>query len=118
MQRKWLFDVLGFDPAAMVACTIVMEGSREEVARQERALRQLAKRVRAVWSGAENGRRGYSLTFAIAYLRDFFSQYGIAGESFETSVPWNRIEDVCGAVEGAIVSECAARGVGGHPYVS
>lgn len=118
LQRKWLFGVLGFDPAAMAACTLVMEGTRDEVARQERALRLLAKRFRAVWGGAENGRRGYSLTFAIAYLRDFFSQYGIAAESFETSVPWNRIEEVCGAVERAIASECAARGVAGTPYLS
>lgn len=118
LQRTWLFRVLGFDATAMAACTIVMEGSGDEVARQERALRQLATRFRAVWGGAENGRRGYSLTFAIAYLRDFFSQYGIAAESFETSVPWNRIEEVCGAVERAIVSECAARGVAGNPYLS
>jgi alkyldihydroxyacetonephosphate synthase len=108
LQRRWLIDVLGFDPAAMAACTIVMEGGSEEVARQERTLRQLAKRFRAVWSGAENGRRGYSLTFAIAYLRDFFSRYGIAAESFETSVPWSRIAEVCDAVDRAIVSECAA----------
>lgn len=118
LQRKWLFGVLGFDPAALAACTIVMEGTSHEVARQERALRRLAKRFRAVWGGAENGRRGYSLTFAIAYLRDFFSQFGIAAESFETSVPWDRIEEVCAAAERTIASECAARGVAGHPYLS
>jgi alkyldihydroxyacetonephosphate synthase len=33
-------------------------------------------------------------------------------------VPWNRIEEVCGAVERAIVAECAARGVAGKPYLS
>jgi len=118
LQKRWLFDLLGFDAGAMAACTIVMEGSREEVTRQQRTLRRMARRVRAVWSGAENGRRGYSLTFAIAYLRDFFSDYGIAAESFETSVPWSRIDDVCGAVERAITSECAARGVRGNPYLS
>ena len=95
-----------------------MEGTSREVARQEQALRRLAKRFRAVWAGAENGRRGYSLTFAIAYLRDFFSQFGIAAESFETSVPWDRIEEVCAAAERALASEGAARGVAGHPYLS
>lgn len=118
LQRKWLFGVLGFDPAALAACTIVMEGRRSEVALQERALRRLAKRFRAVWGGAENGRRGYSLTFAIAYLRDFFSQFGIAAESFETSVPWDRIEAVCAAAEQTLASECAARGVAGQAYLS
>jgi alkyldihydroxyacetonephosphate synthase len=118
LQRKWLLNVLGFDPTTLAACTIVMEGRSDEVARQERALRRLAGRFRAVWGGAENGRRGYSLTFAIAYLRDFFSQFGILAESFETSVPWNRIEEMCAAAEGAIVSECGARGVTGRPYLS
>jgi alkyldihydroxyacetonephosphate synthase len=117
-QRRWLFDVLHFDPSAMAACTLVMEGGSQEVARQERELRTLAKRFRAVWGGAENGRRGYSLTFAIAYLRDFFSQFGIAAESFETSAPWDRVEEVCAAVEQALASECAARGVAGTPYLS
>jgi alkyldihydroxyacetonephosphate synthase len=117
-QRRWLLGALGFDPAALAACTLVMEGSRRETARQERILRQLAKRFRAVWGGTENGRRGYSLTFAIAYLRDFMSQFGILGESFETSVPWDRIEAVCRAAERALEAECAARGVAGRPYLS
>ncbi|MDE3155166.1 MAG: FAD-binding oxidoreductase [Acidobacteriota bacterium] len=118
LQKRWLFDVLGFDPESMAACTIVMEGRRDEVARQERALRRLAGRFRAVWGGSENGRRGYSLTFAIAYLRDFFSDYNIAAESFETSVPWSRIDEVCQAVERTIVAACAASGVAGRPYLS
>jgi alkyldihydroxyacetonephosphate synthase len=118
LQRASLFTVLGFDPAALAACTIVMEGSRREVAMQEHALRRLAKPFRAVWGGAENGRRGYSLTFAIAYLRDFFSRFAIVAESFETSVPWDRIDDVCAAAETALASECAARGVAGRPYLS
>jgi alkyldihydroxyacetonephosphate synthase len=118
LQRAWLTRVLGFDPAAMAACTIVMEGTPRQVKEQERALRRIASTFRAVWGGAENGQRGYSLTFAIAYLRDFFSQFGIIGESFETSAPWDRIEGVCGAVEQALVSACAERGVAGRPYLS
>src|SRR4029077_20093392 len=58
------------------------------------------------------------LTFAIAYLRDFFSQFGVLAESFETSAPWDRIEEICAAVERAIASECSARGVTGRPYLS
>ncbi len=118
LQRAWLTRVLGFDPSALAACTIVMEGTRRQVRDEERALRALAKPFNAVWAGAENGRRGYSLTFAIAYLRDFFSQFGIVGESFETSVPWDRIEQVCAAVQRALSSECASRGVAGRPYLS
>jgi alkyldihydroxyacetonephosphate synthase len=118
LQRTMLTRVLGFDPKTMAACTIVMEGTEREVAEQERVLRQTAKRFRALWGGEENGRRGYTLTFAIGYLRDFMSQYGLIGESFETSVPWNRIESMCAAVDRALASECAKRGVIGTPYLS
>lgn len=118
LQRRWLFGVLGFEPDALAACTIVMEGSSHEVAGQERALRQLARRFRAAWGGSDNGRRGYMLTFAIAYLRDFFSQFGILAESFESSVPWDRIAEVTEAASGAMVREAAARGVAGRPYLS
>jgi alkyldihydroxyacetonephosphate synthase len=118
LQRRWLFGVLGFDLTTLAACTLVMEGTSDEVARQERELRRLAKRFRAVWGGEENGRRGYLLTFAIAYLRDFMSQIGVIAETFETSVPWDRIEEVCGAAERALASECATRGVVGQPYLS
>jgi alkyldihydroxyacetonephosphate synthase len=118
LQRRWLVGVLGFEPETLAACTIAMEGSANEVAGQERALRRLARRFRAVWGGAENGRRGYMLTFAIAYLRDFFSQFGILAESFESSVPWARIGEVTEAASRAVVREAAARGVTGRPYLS
>jgi alkyldihydroxyacetonephosphate synthase len=118
LQRILLTRVLGFDPSAMAACTIVMEGTRREVAEQERVLRRTAKRFGALWGGEENGRRGYTLTFAIGYLRDFMSEYGLIGESFETSVPWDRIETMCTAVERALANESAARGVIGTPYLS
>lgn len=118
LQRVWLTRVLGFDPSALAACTVVMEGTPQQVRDEARALRAVAKPFRAVWAGAGNGRRGYALTFAIAYLRDFFSQFGIVGESFETSVPWDRIDQVCSSVERALSAECAARGVAGRPYLS
>ena len=38
-----------------------------------------------------NGRRGYQLTFSIAYIRDFVMKHHILGESFETSVSWSWI---------------------------
>ncbi len=44
--------------------------------------------------GAENGIRGYFLTFVIAYLRDFGFDYGFIAESFETSVPWKNLNNL------------------------
>lgn len=40
--------------------------------------------------GEDNGKRGYMLTFVIAYLRDLALEYSVVAESFETSVPWDR----------------------------
>ena len=49
--------------------------------------------------GAENGKRGYLLTFLIAYLRDFAMDHCIIGESFETSCPWNKVAELCRRVD-------------------
>ena len=42
-----------------------------------------------IWGGAAGGSAGYTLTFAIAYLRDFGLDYRILSESLETMVPWS-----------------------------
>jgi len=99
LKKFYVLKVKGFDPEEMVAATIVMEGSREEVKDQERHIYSLAKKFNGLPGGSENGRRGYMLTYAIAYIRDFVSSYHILGETFETSVPWSKIEQVYRAVE-------------------
>lgn len=118
LKKRYVLDVKGFDPWRMAACTVVAEGSREEVRRQEKELTRLAKRFGGLAGGSEGGRRGYALTFAIAYIRDFLIQFGILGETFETSVPWNRIVPMCEAVEAELDRLCAAHGVPGRPYLS
>ncbi|KAJ1355144.1 Alkyldihydroxyacetonephosphate synthase [Parelaphostrongylus tenuis] len=45
--------------------------------------------------GEEIGKYGYRLTFAIAYLRDLAMEFGVLGESFETSVPWDKVLGLC-----------------------
>jgi len=63
---------------------------------------------RALKAGAENGKRGYELTFAIAYIRDFMIDYYLLGESFETSVPWSQALSLCENVNRRIREEHAA----------
>ena len=75
----------------MAAATFLIEGTAEEVAHQRKTVLRVAKQFGAMSGGASNGRRGYALTFGIAYIRDFVSQLGIMGETFETSVPWSRM---------------------------
>jgi len=99
IKKSYLLKVKGFDPHKMVAATVVMEGSAREVAQQEKHLYRLAKKYNGIPGGADAGQRGYMLTYAIAYIRDFVAKFHVIGETFETSVPWSKIKQVCEAVE-------------------
>ncbi len=117
--ERWIVTRLkGFDPGRMVACTLLFEGARDEVARQEAVVRALAARHGGMRAGAENGRKGYELTFGIAYIRDFVMKLHVMGESFETSVPWSGALVLCDAVKRRVRDEHAARGLPGAPFVT
>ena len=108
----------GFAPDKMVACTLVFEGTRAEVDRQQRDLYQIAARHGGMKAGGENGRRGYQLTFSIAYIRDFLMNYYIIAESFETSVPWSSALALCKNVKDRITNEYKRRGLPGKSFLS
>lgn len=117
--EKWVVTgPLGFDPDRMTAVTLVFEGTRDEVDRQEKMVYALAKRHRGFKGGAENGKRGYMLTFGIAYIRDFVLQHQILGESFETSVPWSQAQDLVDRVTRTIYAAHEERNLPGRPFVS
>ncbi len=118
LKRWYVTRLRRFDPMRMVACTAVMEGSAAEVRRQRADLHRILKRHGGLSGGAESGRRGYSLTFAIAYIRDFLNRQGVLGETFETSAPWSRIEAITGAVERELHAQAERAGVPGRPYLS
>lgn len=54
----------------------------------------------------------------IAYLRDYGFNYGFMAESFETSVQWKNVNQLCKSVSKKIYDECKARGVKRDPFVS
>lgn len=117
--EKWLvLQVLGYDAHQMVACTVVHEGTREEVARQRQRLSRLAKADGGMRGGAENGQRGYQLTFAIAYIRDFIMQHHMIAESFETTVAWSEAATLCQRVKARVTEAHARLGLPGRPFVS
>ena len=117
--EKWVVTRLfGYDPQRMVACTLVFEGGRTDVERQEETVYRIAKRHGGMKAGGENGRRGYQLTFSIAYIRDFIMQHWLLGESFETSVPWSRTLELCENVKRRVREEHAKRGLPGCPFIS
>ena len=118
LKKFYVLKLRRFNPHQMAATTIVMEGSRSEVKFQESSIYALAKKFQGLPGGATNGRRGYLLTFAIAYIRDFLSDFHIVGETFETSVPWSKISTVCDAVAKKATERYAELGLPGKPYVS
>jgi alkyldihydroxyacetonephosphate synthase len=117
-QKFFVTKVKGFDPDRMVACTLLYEGRRDEVEIEAATVARLAKRHKGMMAGAENGRRGYQLTFGIAYIRDFVMKYWILGESFETSVPWSEAIALSENVKQRVHREYAARGLPGKPFVT
>lgn len=114
----YLLRIKGFHPERMVAGTVLMEGSRTDVERQWKALSRLLRESGGLSGGEENGRRGYQVTFAIAYIRDFLNSFDILGETFETSAPWDRVEALVAAVESELHRLGKVYGVPGRPYLS
>ncbi|MDL1871751.1 FAD-binding oxidoreductase [Deltaproteobacteria bacterium PRO3] len=118
LEKFFVVKLKGFDPQQMVACTIVFEGSRAEVAAQEKTVYGLAKRHGGMKAGAENGIRGYQLTFGIAYIRDFVMKHYFLAESFETSVPWSQAEALCANVKRRLAEEYERRKLPGKPFIT
>ena len=118
VEQVFVTRIKGFDPHSMVAATIVYEGSAAEVDLQEKVVAATAKKYGGVQGGAGNGERGYMLTYAIAYLRDFLADYYIIGETYETTVPWDKIHDVCAAVERVANAEHERLGFPGRPFTT
>ena len=108
----------GFRLDQMVVCTLVFEGTRREVAEQERATYSIARKHGGMKAGAENGRRGYQLTFSIAYIRDFLMPYYIIAESFETSASWSDVLPLIENVKKRLHAEYRARNLPAKPFVS
>jgi len=118
LQRLFVTKVRRFALDRMSACTLVFEGTRQEVAAQQKATYALARRHGGLAGGSSNGQRGYQLTFGIAYIRDWIMNHWLLGESFETSVPWSQALSLCENVKRRIHEECAKRNIAGTPFVT
>jgi alkyldihydroxyacetonephosphate synthase len=118
VEKFFVTKLKGFQPDKMVVCTVVFEGSRLEVEQQERELYRIAARHGGMKAGSENGRRGYQLTYSIAYIRDFLMPYYIIAESFETSVSWSNALALCNNVKNRLLEEYNRRKLPGRPFVT
>jgi len=105
-----VLQVKGFKPDELTACTLLFEGDKEEMESQHKRILAIAAKFGGMAAGAENGMKGYILTFLIAYIRDFASEHFIAAESFETSCPWSNVSSLCSRVRKRILDEAGALG--------
>ncbi|XP_067627280.1 alkylglycerone-phosphate synthase [Eurosta solidaginis] len=111
LKRSYVTMWKGLDLTKMVAATLLFEGEAEDVQRQEALIYEIAKEFQGFSAGGQNGERGYILTFVIAYIRDFALTQKIVGESFETSVPWDRCSALCRSVKRRVEAECYRRNI-------
>ena len=118
IEKFFVLKIKGFDPSKMVGASFKIEGNKADVNHQINKLKLLTKKYNGIIAGRENGKRGYNLTFAIAYIRDFMSAYHIIGETMETSVPWTKIHDVCDAVNKRLNEMHEKYDIPGKPYIS
>lgn len=117
--KKWyVLNRLHFQPEQMVAATLLFEGTAAEVKAQEKQVYGIAAKYGGMKAGAENGIRGYFLTYMIAYLRDFGMNYQFIGESFETSCPHENVLALCENVKKMIATSAKKNGVTKEPFIS
>jgi alkyldihydroxyacetonephosphate synthase len=118
LEKAFVVNVRGFDPERMVAATLVFEGTAQAVDAQAQTVYAIANQHRGMKAGAENGERGYQLTYGIAYIRDFVMKHYVLAESFETSVPWSRVLELCDRVKRRIQQEHSQRNLPGKPFIT
>ena len=98
IKNFFVFKIKGFSSKKCVVAIFKMEGSHQEVSYQKKNLKVLAKDFNPVFAGSSQGKSGYNLTLAIAYIRDFFMDQNIIGETLESAVPWSDVIKVSEAV--------------------
>lgn len=117
--EKWFITkAKGFDPSSMVACTLLYEGNRDDVESQQATVKRLASQYGGVHAGAENGAKGYQLTFGIAYIRDFVMGFGVLAESFETTVSWTDVRSLIANVKRRLQDEFDKLGLSSRPFIT
>ena len=118
-KKYYVTEYRGFSQDALCAMVLLFEGSdRKQLRNSEASIASICRKYGGIRSGGESGRRGYFLTFMIAYLRDFGVGYGFLSESFETSVKWTDVNLVYERVKARIGAEAAKEGVCGNPLVA
>ncbi|KAF0686823.1 Aste57867_21383 [Aphanomyces stellatus] len=115
--KAYVTKIKGFDVNTMCAMTLLFEGSKGQTDRYQKQIHAIAATHGGLVGGAENGKRGYFLTYVIAYIRDFVMDYYFLCDSFETAVPWNNVTAFMANVHQEIHAVAAANQVTTKPIV-
>jgi len=118
VKKAYITKFMKFDVEKMTAVTLVFEGEKEEVEYQKKKIYSITAKYHGLKAGAENGKRGYFLTYMIAYLRDYGFTYYYISESFETSVPWSNVHQLINNVKKKIIQISKEKGIQKDPFVS
>lgn len=118
VKKFYVTKIKGFDEKELCAATLLFEGSKAEVEAQQRIVYTTAQKYGALKVGEEDGRRGYLMTFVIAYIRDIIMDYYFVAESFETSVPWNKALQCCQNTKDYVRELMKSYNLGHDCYVS
>lgn len=118
ISKFFLTKIKGYDLYKLSVATLLFEGSKIEVAQQQKMLYEIAKQYHGFRAGAENGHKGYNLTFLIAYIRDFLMDHNFIAESLETSAPWTNILAICENTKKQIRESAKKYGVEKDPIVT
>jgi alkyldihydroxyacetonephosphate synthase len=118
ISKFYLTKIKGYDPYKLSVATLLFEGSKVEVAQQQKLLYEIAKQNNGLQAGAENGHKGYNLTFLIAYIRDFLMDHNFIAESLETSAPWTNILSICENTKKQIFESAKKYGIDKDPIVT
>eukprot|EP01117_Protostelium_nocturnum_P006858 TRINITY_DN2456_c1_g2_i1.p1 TRINITY_DN2456_c1_g2~~TRINITY_DN2456_c1_g2_i1.p1 ORF type:complete len:623 (+),score=238.65 TRINITY_DN2456_c1_g2_i1:97-1965(+) len=117
--KKWYVTAWkGFSIDKMTAATLLFEGNAADVALHQKKIYAIAAQFGGINGGEDAGRRGYFLTYMIAYIRDFGFNHWFMAESFETSVPWCNVLELCQKVKDKVIATCKEQGVVHAPFVS
>jgi len=71
IKKQYVLKIKGYKPDEMVAATCLFEGPKDICEKQEKDMFKIAAKYNGLSGGAENGIKGYQLTYMIAYIRDF-----------------------------------------------
>lgn len=92
LKKAYISKIKGFKGDEVCAATCLFEGPKDLVTMQQSSMHKIAAKYGGLSGGAENGIKGYQLTYMIAYIRDFCLLNGVVAESFETSCPWSQVQ--------------------------